>query len=191
MGRAAKGSKFERWVAMQLSNWWTCGQSDSVFWRTSGSGARASTRSKANQRTAFQYGDLCATDPIGQPFIDLITVEIKRGYNRHTIADLLDKPLKARVQTYQDWFAKAQRDHERAGSFSWLLIVKRDLRETIVFMPKVLETELFHAGAEFTKPMLWLTVDSSKGLLDVVGMTFTSFVIGVSPEHVRQLVKEV
>ncbi len=191
MDKAAKGGRFERSVAKQLSLWWTKGQSESVFWRTSGSGARASTRSKTNRRTAFQYGDLCATDPAGQPFIDLITTEIKRGYNRFSIADLLDRSPKAKIQKYEEWFVKIQRDHERAGSFSWLLIVKRDLRETLVFMPKALETELFDAGAIFTQPLLWLAVNSLEGSFNVVGMTFAHFLIGVQPEHVRQLVKEV
>lgn len=194
VNKASKGSTFERQICATLSRWWTQDLKEprtDIFWRTAGSGARASARSKRGRRTANQYGDLCAIDPTGQPFVDLITTEIKRGYNRHTVADLLDKPCKAKTQMYEDWFVKAQCDHERAGSFSWLLIAKRDLREPLVFMPKILEVGLYDAGSRFSYPCLWLTLDKSSGPFDIVGVTFRQFLIGVDPEHIRQLVKEV
>ena len=71
-GGHAKGSQFERTVCKDLSLWWTKGKRDDVFWRTSGSGARAKTRSKTGEKTFGQYGDVQATDPIGQPLICLL-----------------------------------------------------------------------------------------------------------------------
>jgi len=44
----AKGSSFEREICTILSKWWTNNERDDVFWRTAGSGARATTRSKNN-----------------------------------------------------------------------------------------------------------------------------------------------
>jgi len=43
----AKGGEFERDISRFLSRWWTYGERDDVFWRTSASGARATTRSLA------------------------------------------------------------------------------------------------------------------------------------------------
>jgi hypothetical protein len=127
----AKGSQFERDICRQLSLWWTNGESDSVFWRTSNSGGRATVRSRKGLKTKNHYGDIMAVDPIGEPFLNFFTVELKRGYNRHSIADLLDqdKPL------YLQWIKKACKEVTEAGSKHWLLIVKRDRRETIVMMP--------------------------------------------------------
>ncbi len=59
-----KGSNFEREICKLLSLWWTNDKRDDIFWRTSGSGARATTRSKTKQKTFGQYGDVQATDPI-------------------------------------------------------------------------------------------------------------------------------
>lgn len=81
MAKSSKGAAFEREVCKQLSLWWTHGESDAVFWRSSGSGARATTRMKQNKKTPYEYGDVSFTDPIGKPFIDYFLVELKRGYS--------------------------------------------------------------------------------------------------------------
>ncbi len=142
MNKSKKGYSFERYVAKTLSLWWTNGKNDSVFWRTSGSGARATMRGKTGKKTKNAYGDISAVDPIGQPLIDLLTIEIKRGYSGHTFADLLDKPDDAAVQLYEKWFQQAEEAHAQAGSFSWILITKRDRREPLVFMPHRLSVEV-------------------------------------------------
>lgn len=131
----AKGQQFERDVCVLLSRWWTGGENDSVFWRTANSGGRATVRGKKGKTTRGQYGDICATDPIGQPFIDLFNVEIKRGYSRHTFADILDCPSNGAMPKYLEWFVKAQKTSEEAGTYSWLLIAKRDRRDPVVFVP--------------------------------------------------------
>ena len=81
-GGARKGSGFEREVAKALSLWWTEGSRDDVFWRSSNSGGRATARRKRGQRTAGQHGDIAATDPVGEPFLKVVTIELKAGYGR-------------------------------------------------------------------------------------------------------------
>lgn len=145
MTKSGKGSGWERDLCRKLSLWWTQSLKlprDDVFWRTSNSGGRATTRSKKGKRTTNHYGDICAVDPIGQPLIDLLVIEAKRGYNRCTIADLLDKSEGAAIQTYEGWFTKAQSDCQASGSLSWILIHKRDRREPLVFMPRVVSDYL-------------------------------------------------
>lgn len=132
----SKGSDFERLICKKLSLWWTNGERDDVFWRSSGSGARAKTRSKKGMSTFGQYGDIQATDPIGQPLIDLVTIELKRGYNKTTIVDMLDKPGKAAVQQWELFFRQVDEDCRNAKSKGWLLIHRRDRREAMVTMPK-------------------------------------------------------
>ncbi len=132
-----KGSNFEREICKLLSLWWTNNKRDDVFWRTSGSGARATTRSKTKQKTFGQYGDVQATDPIGQPLIDLCTIEIKRGYSKSTFADLIEESTIANAKPcmYAQFIKQAREDHNRAGSFSWMLIIKRDRRKPIIIIP--------------------------------------------------------
>src|SRR3954464_11883516 len=98
--RAGKGASFERDLCKRLSLWWTDGERDDVFWRTSQSGGRATSRTKKGKKTKNSYGDICAVDPIGQPLLDLITFEVKRGYNKDSFTDLLDKP---KSSIYMKW----------------------------------------------------------------------------------------
>jgi hypothetical protein len=132
-----KGQQYERQICTDLSRWWTGGTRDDVFWRTSGSGARAISRHGRGQKTAGQFGDVAATDPIGQPLIDFFTIEIKRGYSAWTVADILDVPTRKDTcpQKWEEWVQEVYEHHQAAGTPFWMLIQKRDQRPPIVFMP--------------------------------------------------------
>jgi len=78
--KAKKGKAFERKVSKELSLWWTDGGRDDVFWLTSQSGGRATTRRRKDVQTKNQGGDIGLIDPIGQPFIDNFFLELKDGY---------------------------------------------------------------------------------------------------------------
>lgn len=133
--RASKGSAFERAFCKELSLWWTGGERDDVFWRSSNSGGRAKVRGRAGKNTAGQHGDISATDPIGEPLTKLLTIELKRGYSKFTVADMLDKPKNAATQKWEEWYNQVTESAAQAGSFAWLLIQKRDHRDALVFMP--------------------------------------------------------
>lgn len=130
-----KGSQFEREICGMLSLWWTDGERDDIFWRTFGSGGRAKRRGRAGKQTAGAHGDITATDPIGVPLTSVFTVEIKRGYSSYTLQDLLDRPDGSAQQMWETWLQQVIESHEQAKSVSWVLIVQRDRREPIVFMP--------------------------------------------------------
>ena len=89
MGKS-KGNSFERQICKQLSLWWSNGKSEDIFWRTASSGAMANIRSKSCKKSFGQYGDIQAINPIGQPLIDVCTIELKRGYSKNTFADLME-----------------------------------------------------------------------------------------------------
>src|SRR4051812_44502266 len=109
-----KGQEFERTICKQLSSWWVPNRED-IFWRTSNSGGRATVRGKTGKTTKGQYGDICATDPVGQPLIDTIMFELKRGYSQFSIMDVIDKP-KGKRPTYGEWIDKISHTSKVAGT---------------------------------------------------------------------------
>lgn len=187
MTKAAKGPQFERWLCEQLSLWWTKDLKEprtDIFWRTSNSGGRATNRGKKGKRTKGQYGDIAAIDPIGQPLLDLLTIEVKRGYNKYTITDLLDRPEKAAKQKYETWIEKAIHDHELAGSMSWLLIVKRDRREPMVILPMQVFKELT------SLEIFWeIHVDIGGFWLELAALRLEYFLLGVYPKAIQRTLK--
>jgi len=190
-----KGSSFERAICKELSTWWTNYEREDVFWRTSGSGARATTRSKSGQRTFGQYGDVQATDPIGQPLIDLCTIEIKKGYSREPFGNLVEHSTHAtpKLCAFSDFIRQVQKDARYAGSHSWLLITKRDIRTTMIFMPVKLYNVL-----SIRTPLLKKSEcvyikyrDVGNKLRMVIGMPLSQFFIAVKPHHIKELYLDV
>lgn len=149
----SKGSQFERDFCQYLSLWWTSGQRDDVFWRTAGSGGRARTRNKTGRQTHGQHGDLCATDPIGEPLTKILTIECKRGYSHTTIGDLIDRPVGLKQHLFEEWIQKTIAAHEASKSFSWMLIVRRDKRKGIVFVSSLFYTLLEQLGGFDLEPI--------------------------------------
>lgn len=189
-GNSSKGSEYEREMCRLLSHWWTYGVRDDIFWRSSGSGARAKVRGRRGVDTAGQHGDIAATDPIGAPFIRYFTVEIKRGYTDFTAQDLIDRLPKAGVQEWESWFAQTLESHKQAGSKAWLLITRRDRREALVWFPFSLLGRLRGAGAFEERPLPFCRITtlvrtSSEALVvDACCTTLSSWLGGVRPEHV-------
>jgi hypothetical protein len=144
MAKSSKGAAFERTVCSQLSLWWTQDLNpprDDVFWRTSQSGGRATERMKKNVTTAYSSGDVTFIDPIGQPFIDALMIELKRGYTSEiAILDFLDKskgqPILAK------WWDKAVKEKTEAGRKYPMLIFKRDRHKICMLLSMNLHFEM-------------------------------------------------
>lgn len=122
-----KGSEWERKFCKELSLWWTDQKKDDVFWRTSQSGGRATSRHREGKRTEGQYGDITYTQPEGKPLIDLFCFELKKGYPS-SLFDLFESQSKQ----WTDWIKKAMKGNEQAGSLLPAIVSKRDYRNTIV-----------------------------------------------------------
>ena len=187
----AKGNSFEREICKTLSLWWTGKKRDDVFWRTATSGGRAKVRSKQGDSTFGQYGDIQATDPIGQPLIDIATIELKRGYQSSTFADLVEPSThpNANPCNYEKFLQQVIEDSLNAESFAWMLIVKRNARQHLILMP-------FHLYKKFRD--LKLPISSSPCFylkcffLDgkehkIFGTTLDSFLKVVKPHHIRTI----
>jgi hypothetical protein len=177
---------------VRLSRWWTQSLKEprtDIFWRTAGSGARAKTRGRKGLTTANSDGDIIAIDPVGEPFVDLVTTELKRGYSRDTIADLLDKPPKAALQTYEKWILQAEESHRQAGSYSWMIVHQRDRRLPLVLVTRKLLGALTVWRKVLDLPTAAVTfrMPNSDLLGDIVVLTLDSFLAQVSPERVKEL----
>ena len=132
MSKSSKGATWEREFSKKLSSWWTCGERDDVFWRSTTSGARATTRAKQGLATSGQYGDIATQDPIGQPMLDTFTIELKRGYSKDSIQSLFDARDGAAVQPYAAFLDQTITSATQAGTPHWMLVVKRDRRVPLV-----------------------------------------------------------
>lgn len=186
-----KGSSFERDMCRTLSLWWSKGKRDDIFWRSSNSGGRATVRSRAGRGTFGQYGDVQATDPIGQPLLDLCTIELKRGYNRVSVADALDAPPRAANQ-WMDWVYQAKEEASNAGVRNWMLITRRDRRDEIVFIPTELRCALIQNGASFDCISRQLTISFAP--LDddwtrIYAYLLSDFLIAVTSDSVMNAAK--
>lgn len=130
----AKGGAFEREISKELSLWWTHGERDDIFWRSHGSGARATARRKTGKATAFQDGDICITDPIGQPLLKAVTIELKKGYPKWNIKALLDTNKKDPELAV--FFEQCKREKENSKTEGWWLITRQQSRNKLLFFDK-------------------------------------------------------
>jgi hypothetical protein len=183
MAKSSKGGVFEREFCRTLSLWWSGGADDSLFWRTASSGGRAKRRGRLGKRTASHHGDICATNGEGQSFIDLFTVELKRGYSRATIIDLLDKPDRAAAQTYELWLDQAKESASQAGTPYWLIVHKRDKRSPLVLVEWEALSLCSEEAIDDTGVLTWQPATG----LPVVVTTLEKFLSGMSPRCVREL----
>jgi hypothetical protein len=93
---ASKGANYERDICKRLSLWWTSGKRDDIFWRTAGSGARATARMKNGLKTKNSAGDVGFIHPIGEDFVNFFHVTLKKGYTSlgRLRADKIEKVVK-------------------------------------------------------------------------------------------------
>lgn len=195
MAKTSKGSSFEREIAKMLSLWWTRDlpePRDDIFWRTANSGGRATVRGRKGKGTANSYGDLLAVDPLGQPFIQAFTVELKRGYNRSSLADLLDRKVKGALTQYEKWLVKLIQTAATAGSRSWMLLARRDQRQTCVYLPASAWEFLENGSAiNLTSPFFSAEVYFPLGgSHQLCALPLTEFLQRIRPEDVKRLAKE-
>lgn len=182
-----KGGALEREICKKLSDWWKPGRDD-IFWRSSTSGGRATFRRKQGRNTYGQHGDVAATDPIGEPLLDVATIEIKRGYNATTMFDMLDVKVLAKTHQWRQWIEKAIRDAAAAGSYSWLIINRRDRREELITMP----FNLFQAlTIPYTVTRIewngWVCFSDGMRKMHLVTITLEDFFSWVSPKRIKAL----
>jgi len=141
----AKGGNFERDICKYLSMWVTRQMRDDIFWRTAGSGGRATARMKKGKPTADSAGDMMSTAKYGKPYTDQVVWEFKRGYGGERSKrkpseqidplSILDNPKHQKKKpVLQEWWAKIskeRRSHKRKFAF---IIFKRDRKDICISM---------------------------------------------------------
>lgn len=192
MGGSRKGSNFEREICTTLSKWWSGGDRDDLFWRTAGSGARATVRGRKGKKTAGHCGDLTATDPTSQALTDLISFELKKGYTKVTVADLLDRPDRLKQGVWEEWIEKARRSMTNSSSFFWMVIHRRGGKEIMAYAPQELFIRLSSVGATDLSSNVLIQTSIKTGTggwlgVVIVGCPLQHFLEQVEPCHVREV----
>lgn len=139
-----KGGGYEREKCKSLSIWWSHGTRDDIFWRTPGSGSRATMRKKKDLLTADAYGDVMSQHESGKPLTKKIVISLKRGYtgkkvkkNLHwaSVLDIIDTPRKFKTKpAIITWWKELMRDVKAGKRKRGLLIFRRDRKRSVIAM---------------------------------------------------------
>ena len=185
-----KGSEFEREICKALGRWWSGGERDDIFWRTAGSGGRATNRARKGKSTAGQYGDVSAVDSIGEPLLQVFAIELKRGYSRYSFADMFDAQHNARQQKWDEFYCQARDAAEVSGARYWMLIWRRDRRKALVFMPLEVMMEVVpESFSSFPNISAAVPLYGDK-MVEVSCCAFEDFLKLVKPQRIIQIWKE-
>lgn len=170
--------------------WWSEGKHDDIFWRTDSSGGRAKFRKRYQKKDTYgQAGDVQAVNPIGQPLLDLFTIELKRGYSKNTIVDMLDKREHMSVQIWEKHVKQAMQDARNAKSISWMLIHRRDQRDALVDFPLGIARELEYLTSSkiWKVPHMECYLESKEEKkIKVYSAKLSTFLEVIEPEHIIQ-----
>lgn len=197
-----KGTPFERKMCHWLDQWWAKGMNldpdDSYFWRTAGSGARATVRKKKGKKTASHDGDVTSVHPQSKWFSFLVTLELKKGYNKTAnVHDLLDKPRRSKPSLIEiDFIGKARTAHAHTGSFAWMVIHQRDRRRPMCYMPHRLLKAFVNQGCFKGLPNTYGEIScivrgktsKEKEVICIVPLSY--FLNHVTPSSVKALAKK-
>jgi len=182
-----KGEDFERSVPKIISLWWTDDKQDDVFYRTHGSGSRATTRQKKGVATANAAGDLMAVDEVGHPFTDCFLVELKRGYtDKISVLDLIDNKRKKQFALV-DWYAKARKEANFHKRSFVLIIFKRDYREICVLLEEAFLTIFEGYNGAYTKELIGFNFDNNASFYIT---TLNSFLKWLDKESIVMFLEE-
>lgn len=194
-GKSDKGGPFERETCGKLSKWWTGSDDESVFWRTSQSGGRATLRRRKGKKTSGQCGDICSIHPSSRYMTELFTIECKRGYGDSGPGDMMDRPKVMRNQQNQVTFEKFLEQtiiaHVNEKTPFWMLIHRRDKHESMVYFPARLR-KYIEGLNPLPMPSFEMDVrinvsDGGKFQISFVGMTLRSFLTRVTPKDIKRL----
>jgi len=188
-----KGFGFERKLAVIFGEWWTKGERDDVFWRTDGSGSRATSRARKGKLTRFQYGDMTFTDPIGQPLIEAFSFEFK-NYKTYDLLSAFS-PTDPNKSWLVFW-AEAGID-AKLSEREPILITKKNQHKMLMWVPKNLFNTLYSYGFR-PHPRMFIDLKAQTVRLKqnktvdipqqrVVGVLFDDFIEQVDPQMFKEM----
>lgn len=175
-GGSRKGSPLERETSEELSLWFSEGKDRDIFWRTQGSGGRATSRGKNKQsaKLSNQYGDITYQKDVGKPFIDFFLIECKRGYSKSiSVLELLDS--KKSDKKLLSFWEKALLECSEAGRSFPILIFRRDYKKKMIVVPFKLFSRLEDFCGEYSQDLIEYQFQSEKRDSDFVIVDFYKF----------------
>ena len=125
-----KGGAFERDVCRALSRFINPKSSETMFWRSSMSGGRATVQARKGIKNKNQAGDITCIHPEGQWFTDLFVVECKHVANLNLTASMLDG--RGKLAAFWKKHCKLASDNDLAP----LMIAKQNRTDTLVIFDK-------------------------------------------------------
>ena len=185
-GGSNKGSSFEREICKTLSLWWTDGSRDDVFWRTAGSGGRATNRARTGRSTAGAEGDLTATDPIGTVLLRLCCFELKRGYNKVNPLDVIERRSNTKPCILEDFWQQAVTSCMQSKAHFPVVIFKRDQKRTSI----VCDRSMLLALASYLGPDRSPKIQMRIGTHNAVIMRFEDWIDYITPDSIKVFAKE-
>lgn len=132
MGGSLKGSSYERDLARRFSLHFSGGEADDWFWRTSGSGSRATNLAAAGKNlTHLQNGDMAPIRPEGVPLCEIFSFEFKSyaGIDMHGVFHTVS-PERSLIS----FWAKCVRDAEASGRVP-AMVTKVNRGVSILWVP--------------------------------------------------------
>jgi len=177
-----KGSQNERDKCQEWSLWWTGGRREDVFWRTSGSGARARSRVGRGKNVLHGYGDLMAEDPEGEALPACCTFEFKKGYPSLSLLDCIAS--RQAEPLLISFLKQVERDSEDAGTWP-VLVLHKDRRLPVVCIPDSMYLELSSYCGKFHGT--FLVFNSKRVVYKYILMRQQDFFDWASPSFFIQL----
>lgn len=142
-GGSQKGASYERSLCVAFSRWFSFGQTDDLFWRTSGSGSRATRRHKKNQRlTKYQYGDMTYDREEGKPLVEYLNFEFRFRRQLEPLGVFYDTDPNYSLLSF---WAKATSEAEQSGRIP-ILVTKVNRGQSVLWMPSSLFVSLERIG---------------------------------------------
>lgn len=196
MPKSKKGGAFERKMCKTLSLWFSHGERDDIFWRTAGSGARATVRMKTGKMTADSAGDISAIHPSAKKLTRLCIFELKRGYSQKnrsagiSLLTMIDKLESEKDPILIEWFKKLQnelKDHDRRFGF---IIFKRDRKNIcIAFYSSTFDYLKERNVKKYFWPPFGPTARIMLYDMDITVMTLDSFLEWCEPETITRKIR--
>ena len=133
-GGAAKGSAYERELCKRISSWFSGGETEDLFWRTSGSGSRATNRRRLGRSTnRFDFGDMKHEVPEGLPLSENLCWEFRSRARFDTFTVFGTGEEDPKTSILSSW-AKACYEAE-CSDRNPVLITKAVRRPEIIWVP--------------------------------------------------------
>jgi hypothetical protein len=197
-GGAAKGSRYERELCKRFSFWFSDGESEDLFWRTSGSGSRATNRRRLGKNPSkFDFGDMKHETEKGKPLVEHLCWEFRSRARFDLFAVFGSGVEDPKTSLLASW-AKACYEADCSGRRP-ILITKALQRQDVLWMPYGLFIEIMDLYSSETKGSIHSVVFLVPGGMTVryegkktytfeaqqrvVGVSLVDWIFGMDPEE--------